>query len=103
MLQRLPEDGDATTVTNTARGSQKYGRHHRLFPEEGKGGGWSLALAQVTFGRGRLRCSAADMMNKTSQGGAPEEKKRDGREKEARGSLAAVNLAGGACRHRGVR
>jgi hypothetical protein len=62
-----------------------------------------LALAQVTFGRGRLRCSTADMTKKTSQGGAPEEKEGDGREEEARGSLAAVNLARGACRHRGVR
>jgi hypothetical protein len=53
---------------------------------------------QVTFDRGRLRCSAADTTKKMSQGGALKEEKRGRREKEARGSPSMSESSGEACR-----
>jgi hypothetical protein len=52
----------------------------------------------VTFGSWSIAFSAADTMKRNSQGGAPEENKREGREWETRGSPAATNLSGDACR-----
>jgi hypothetical protein len=79
-LQRLPDDGDDTTVTRTARGSRERARRRRSFPGGGEGDGWSGYGRRCASAVGRLRCSAADTMKKTSQGGAPEENEREGRE-----------------------
>jgi hypothetical protein len=75
-LQWLPDGGADMTVTRTARGSQKRARRHRSFPGEGEGDGWSGYGRRCASAIGRLRCSAADTMKKTSQGGAPEENER---------------------------
>jgi hypothetical protein len=52
----------------------------------------------VTFGSRSIAFSAADTMERNSQGGAPEEKKREGSERETRGSPAATDLSGDVCR-----
>jgi hypothetical protein len=52
----------------------------------------------VTFGSRSIAFSAIDTMRRNSQGGAPEEKKREGSERETRGSPVATNLPGDACR-----
>jgi hypothetical protein len=76
MFQGLPKLVDGWMAYRTLRRTRLHEPRCHSCPEKEKKGGWSLALAQVTFGRGRLCCSAADTMKKTSQGGAPEEKKR---------------------------
>jgi hypothetical protein len=79
-LQRLPDDGDDTTVTRTARGSRKHARCRRSFPGEGEGDGWNGYGRWCASAVGRLHCFVADTVKKISQGGAPEENKRERRE-----------------------
>jgi hypothetical protein len=57
----------------------------------------------VSFGCRRSSRSAIDWTRETGQGGAPEEEKRDRREKEARGSPKASRSAGDTCREAELR
>jgi hypothetical protein len=52
------------------------------------------ARAAVCFGRGRRRRFAAKQSKPGALGGAPEEKKKDGREKKARDSPVASESTG---------
>jgi hypothetical protein len=78
-FQGLPKLEDGWTACRTLRQTRLREPRRQSCPEKEEKGGWNSALAQVTFGHGRMRCSAADTTKKTSQGGAPEENKREGR------------------------
>jgi hypothetical protein len=43
MLQRLPDDGEATTGIRASREARERGRRLRLLPGEGGRGGWRRA------------------------------------------------------------
>jgi hypothetical protein len=55
MLRWVLGDGVTTMSFRTEWWPRSFDWHRRLFPDGGEGGDWSLALAQVTFGHGRLR------------------------------------------------
>jgi hypothetical protein len=61
------------------------------------------ARSVVCFGRGRRHCFAAKQSKPGALGGAPEEKKKDGREKEARDSPVASKSTGNTRRRGGLR
>jgi hypothetical protein len=63
-FQELPKLVDGWTACRTLRRARMREPRCQSRPGKEEMGGWNSALAQVTFGRGRLRCSAADTTEK---------------------------------------